>query len=70
MKRLFANPFSTLHLNVFGEVTLVIGPGEALKTTEQSQQGIKHVAQLLGSEWGMSKREAYNLLMTIKPEEE
>ena len=56
--------------NVLGEVTLVIGTGEALKTIEQSQKGIKNVAQLLASEWGISKREAYNLLMTIKPEEE
>lgn len=54
--------------NVLGEVTIVIGPGRALKTAVQSQQGIKNVAQLLGTEWGISKREAYNLLMTIKPE--
>ena len=56
--------------NVLGEVTLVIGPGMALKTAEQSQQGIKNVAQLLGVEWGISKRDAYNLLMTIKPEKQ
>ena len=54
--------------NVLGEVTIVIGPGIPLKSADQSQQGIKNVAQLLGEEWGITKREAYNLLMTIKPE--
>lgn len=56
--------------NVLGEVTVVIGPGKPLKTDSESKQGIKNVAQLLGDEWGLSKREAYNLLMTIKPESE
>lgn len=56
--------------NVLGEVTVVIGPGKALKSQAQSQQGIKHIAQQLGAEWGLSKRDAYNLLMTIKPEEQ
>lgn len=56
--------------SVLGEVTVVIGPGVALKTDTESKQGIKNVAQLLGEEWGLSKREAYNLLMKIKPESE
>ena len=55
--------------NVLGEVTVVIGPGKALKSESETMQGIKNIAQQLGAEWGLSKREAYNLLMTIKPEE-
>lgn len=54
--------------NVLGEVTLVIGPGKAYKSEEDSAQGIKHIAKQLSEEWGISKREAYNLLMTIKPD--
>ena len=54
--------------NVLGEVTLVIGPGRAYKSDDDSEQGIKHIAKKLSSEWGISKREAYNLLMTIKPD--
>ena len=56
--------------NVLGEVTVVIGPGQSLKSETQSQQSIKNIALQLGVEWGLSKREAYNLLMTIKPEEQ
>lgn len=56
--------------NVLGEVTVVIGPGKALKNAESVAEGIKHIAQMLSAEWGISKREAYNLLMTIKPEQE
>ena len=56
--------------NVLGEATVVIGPGKAMKSEKQSQQGIKNIAQQLGAEWGLSKREAYNLLMTIKPEQQ
>jgi len=55
--------------NVLGEVTVVIGPGEALQSETETQQGIKAIAQSLGEQWGISKREAYNLLMQIKPED-
>lgn len=54
--------------NVLGEVTLVIGPGKAYKTETQSKTGMKSVAADLALEWGITKREAYNLLMQMKPD--
>ena len=53
--------------NVLGEVTLVIGPGEAVEQEDNSDGGIKAIAEKVGKEWNISKREAYNLLMKIKP---
>ena len=53
--------------NLLGEVTMVIGPGEACRVEEKVDIGIKSVAELLGKEWGITKREAYNLLMRVKP---
>ena len=53
--------------NVLGEVTLVIGPGSAVMLEKERQAGIKGLAQSLADEWQISKREAYNLLMQIKP---
>ena len=55
--------------NVLGEVTLVIGPGEALKRRAKSARD-QTCGSTTGRRMGMSKREAYNLLMTIKPGEE
>ena len=56
--------------NVLGEVTLVIGPGRSIQTEEASTNSLKRLAKSLGVEWGISKREAYNLLMSIKPDTE
>jgi len=53
--------------NVLGEVTLVIGPGEGIKEQVETITGMKGIASNLADEWGMSKREAYNLLMRNKP---
>ena len=53
--------------NVLGEVTLVIGPGEAIESPKQIGQGEKGIAAQLATEWNITKREAYNLLMKIKP---
>lgn len=54
--------------NVLGEVTLVIGPGRAVQSQEETMNTLKRIAQELGDEWCISKREAYNLLMSIKPD--
>ena len=53
--------------NVLGEVTIVIGPGEPVVVAEEVQQNLKAIAKMLGDEWGISKRDAYNLLISIKP---
>ena len=54
--------------DVLGEVTLVIGPGEPYRQEDVQVQSLKTIAQQLADEWGISKREAYNLLMKVKPE--
>lgn len=54
--------------NVLGEVTLVIGPGEPILVMKERTSSLKGIAEQLGDEWGISKREAYNLLMQIKPD--
>ncbi len=50
-----------------GEVTLVIGPGEARESELIQQNTMKRIAQELGVEWGITKREAYNILMQSNP---
>ena len=54
-------------VNVLGEVTLVIGPGEPFVEQVEQVKGLKGVALTLSEEWGISKREAYNILIQNKP---
>ena len=54
--------------NVLGEVTIVIGPGAPIERTVEKDKNMKIISLQLAKEWGISKREAYNLIMTIKPE--
>lgn len=63
-----ANVLTFKRDNVLGEVTLVIGPGRAVHSQETSSNTLKRIAKELGDEWGISKREAYNLLMSVKPD--
>jgi len=55
--------------NVLGEVVLLLGEGDPIVSEESRTQNIKSIAVKLAEEWGISKREAYNLLMKIKPKE-
>ena len=49
-----------------GECVVVVGPGKAIVPQKEQQEGLKHIASLLGEQWGLSKREAYNRLLKIK----
>ena len=53
---------------MLGEVALVIGAGDPIEKTAEKGKAIKGIANQLAAQWGISKREAYNLLMKIKPE--
>jgi len=53
-----------------GEFVLVIGPGEPIYEPKEQISGLKGIAGLLAEHWGMSKREAYNQLLTIRPQNE
>ena len=53
-----------------GECVLLIGPGEVIQkkdTAEQDKTPLKNIARQLSEIWGINKREAYNLLQSIKP---
>ena len=55
-----------------GECVLLIGPGKAIKSKNgirQDQTPLKNIAQQLSTIWGINKREVYNLLQSIKPNE-
>lgn len=54
--------------DVLGEVAVVIGIGKPIEKEGNTGKNIKLIANQLAEEWGISKREAYNMLMTIKPE--
>jgi hypothetical protein len=54
--------------DVLGEVAIVIGEGRPIEKKGDSGKNIKLIANQLAEEWDVSKREAYNMLMTIKPE--
>lgn len=54
--------------NVLGEVAIVIGEGKGIQKKLEKGKAIKEISTQLADEWGISKRDAYNLLMTIKPE--
>lgn len=49
-----------------GECVIIVGPGKAIHKEEEKQEGLKQIAALLAQQWDISKREAYNRLMTIK----
>ena len=49
-----------------GECVVVIGPGKTIVLEEERAAGLKGVAQELSKLWGISSREAYNRLLTIK----
>ena len=51
---------------VKGELVLVVGPGEAYIEEAELKNNIKGIAEQLANLWGISKREAYNRLQTIK----
>ena len=55
-----------------GECVLVIGPGDVVeeKNPNQHRKPLKKIAIQLGEEWGINKRDAYNLLQSIKPKNE
>jgi 16S rRNA (cytidine1402-2'-O)-methyltransferase len=49
-----------------GECVVVVGPGKAIKREESHAEGLKGIAQQLAQQWGISNRDAYNRLITIK----
>jgi 16S rRNA (cytidine1402-2'-O)-methyltransferase len=51
-----------------GEVVLVLGPGEPFLQPKPRMETEKEIAEALGKNWSLTKREAYNLLMSIKPD--
>ena len=50
-----------------GECVIIVGPGKAFVEEHSKAAGLKGVAQELATLWGISKREAYNLLISFKP---
>ena len=54
-----------------GECVLLIGPGKAISYEEKGghkdKSPLKNIALQLGDLWGINKRDAYNLLQSIKP---
>ncbi len=50
-----------------GEVTLVIGPGEAPKRElAEPGEGLRSIAQALADRWGVPRREAYQRLLELE----
>ena len=53
-----------------GECVVVVGPGPAIEMEQERTEGLKGIAQVLAEQWGISNREAYNRLLTIKNPED
>ena len=65
----FAHEFTTGSRK--GECVLIIGPGKEV-SREQIEKGpkpnpLKNISIQLAEMWGINKRDAYNLLQSIKP---
>ena len=52
---------------VRGEVVVVVGPGAVVAQQLEQKNQIKQIAANLAELWGITKREAYNKLMSVKP---
>ena len=55
-----------------GECVLLIGKGKPIQRSDamhKDKTPLKIIAQQLSEIWGINKREAYNLLQSIKPNE-
>ena len=50
-----------------GEVVLVVGPGDAFSEKAKPLHSLKDISTALASLWGVSKRDAYNILVKNKP---
>ena len=50
-----------------GEIVLIVGPGEEYSEKPKPLNSLKDISAALSNLWGVSKREAYNILVKNKP---
>ncbi|MBM74509.1 MAG: 16S rRNA (cytidine(1402)-2'-O)-methyltransferase [Proteobacteria bacterium] len=68
-EEILIGPLSSLPtVEQLGEIVVVVDGGEPVFEEHIKEEGLKGIAARLSEHWGISKRDAYNSLLKIKPE--